>query len=66
MNIEKVEQIMAEKGITRADLARACGTQNGAVSHWLSGRNVPDVKNAAKICAALGVKFEDIFENEEK
>ena len=44
------------RGMTQAQLAKAAGLPQSAISHFESGRRLPSLKNFAALCNALGVQ----------
>lgn len=54
-SIEKINQILLERGLTGADLSRAIGVSNGVYSQWNKGRTKPSAKNIVKIAEFLEV-----------
>ena len=61
----RIRALMAELRLTQAEFASRCGVKSSAVSHWLSGRNLPRAEELRSICNAfevtadwmLGVEF---------
>lgn len=54
----RIEVAMRRKGWRQADLARALGVSDGAVSHWLRSRFEPDKTRLLALSKALGVSVE--------
>jgi transcriptional regulator with XRE-family HTH domain len=54
--IKKMRQLMAQKGMTQSDLARASGLGRDMISHYMRGVRYPGVGSLAKLARALGVK----------
>lgn len=50
--------------ITQAELATMIGITQAMVSHYETGRRVPDLETAAKIANALGCKVDDLIKEE--
>jgi lambda repressor-like predicted transcriptional regulator len=58
---ERVQAIMTERGMTQADLAKACGIGQPAVSNLLSRGSRPQRRTVEKIAGALGVTPSEIW-----
>ena len=58
--MQTFKELMKEKGITQAELARRCSVSVKAVEHWREGRRIPNLKYAYYIASALGVSLEDL------
>ncbi|MGH8171817.1 MAG: helix-turn-helix transcriptional regulator [Rhodanobacteraceae bacterium] len=41
---------LKKAGLSRADIARACGVTRHAVGFWESGRSVPQGANYSRLC----------------
>lgn len=50
----KINLLMAKKGMTQADLAQAIGVSRQAVHKWTSGASDPKGPNLAKLCDYFG------------
>lgn len=55
MFAENLRKAMDDARMSAAELARATGIGNSAISQYLSGKNVPRNNKIAKLAAALGV-----------
>lgn len=63
----EIYQIMAEKGITKADLAKRLGTSKAYVTKILTGDANLSLKTLAKIQNALNSQFKiSLFKSEDK
>ena len=51
---------MAERGLTREELAGAVGVSPPAVSWWATGRTYPQWDARARLAAALGADPDDV------
>lgn len=51
----RLKSAAADRGLSQADLARRLGVTRGAVSHWYSGRSVPEGATLAALADAVGV-----------
>lgn len=56
---ERVRQICKDQGRSVAEIERAAGLSNGAISKW--DESTPSVKNAAAVALALEVRIEDLI-----
>jgi len=48
--INAIERLV-KAGVTRGQIAAACGATRAAVSHWESGRSIPSAPMLAKLVA---------------
>lgn len=62
INRDKIQVLMAEKGMTQKDIAKATGVSQGTISATMRNNN-PRATSVKRISDALGVKIEDILEN---
>lgn len=60
----KLARVMAE--ISQTELARAVGVTPGAVSQWERGKTMPNVTRLKKVADKLGVRVEDLIEDQQK
>ena len=61
INVAKIEVILAERGMTKKDLADACGISRQNIS-TIVRRGTCEPKTAGKLAAGLGVLVTDIME----
>ena len=61
---ENIKQKREELGITQQTLADSLYVTRQAVSRWENGSRYPDLLTANKIAAQLGVKLDDLLEND--
>ena len=61
MNKRKLIDLMADKGLTQADLAEKAGISRTAVYGVMKGRR-PTMPTLGKIARALGVKPSELLE----
>lgn len=52
---ELVKEIMREQNVTQAQLAERVGVSQGAVGHWMRGRNTPGVGQMNRVLRELGM-----------
>lgn len=68
MDQKKIGEFIArcrkEKGMTQAQLARAAGVSDRAVSKWENGRSLPDSANMLPVCEALGITVIELLNGE--
>lgn len=48
-------------GLSHPQLARKLGVDQSTISHWEAGRRSPSAHNFKRLCAALGVKREQLL-----
>lgn len=61
--VESVDKILAERGMTRNDLAQIMGVQRQVITTYLNKHACPGLPMIAKFCKALNVDIVDLFEN---
>ncbi len=59
---KKLSELRIRAGLTQTQLALTSKTNTALISRLENGTHSPRPKNALKICEALGVEFDDIFE----
>lgn len=59
INLSKLEVLLAERGMTKANLAVSCGMSRQSISTILK-RGTCEPRTAGKLAAGLGVSVEDI------
>ena len=62
INAIKIETLLAERGMTKKDLADACGISRQNIS-TIVRRGTCEPKTAGKLAAGLGVPVTDILEH---
>ena len=63
--IDKINIILAQKGLTGADLSRAIGVSSGVYSQWSARITKPSNKSLFKIAEVLGVDVAEILSDGE-
>lgn len=58
--IDKINSILARKGMTGAELERKIGASNSVYSQWNTKTTKPSNKSLVKVADALGVDVVDI------
>ena len=61
INVAKIEALLAERGMTKKDLAVECGISRQNIS-TIVRRGTCEPKTAGKLAAGLGVIVTDIME----
>lgn len=61
---EIFERLLMEKGVTAAEVCRATGISQQAISTWKKRRGGISAKNAVKIAAYFGVSVEFLYGGE--
>lgn len=62
INVQQVEIILAQQGITKATLAKRCGLSRQNISTVIR-RGTCEPKTAGKLAAGLGVQVNDIIKS---
>ena len=57
----KLQVLLAEKNLTRSEVAKAAGVSPTIFSWIMMGRVIPTAQEQVKISEALGVKIDEIF-----
>ena len=60
LNIDKIQQVMAEKGLSQANLSEALSVSRTIVSNWLKGEKFPRPNKLLKLGMTLGLPFDQI------
>ena len=60
--VNRIGPLRAERGLTQAGLAEACGVSRKTINTVERGRFVPSAVLALKIARVLGVRVEEVFE----
>lgn len=60
----RLRECLAERGMTQAELAKATGITEAAISRYAGGSRSPNMKQVARIADALHVSFDQLFEME--
>lgn len=61
---DKIKEIRLLKGVSQQDLAAKCNFEKANMSRIEAGRTNLTIKNAFKICIALGIKLKDLVDVE--
>jgi transcriptional regulator with XRE-family HTH domain len=57
---KNLKMILAQRGLSAAEVAEKMGVNNSTVSCWCSGRYTPTVFNAFLLSEALGVGLDEL------
>lgn len=60
----KIDQVMNERNITAADLAKMVGIKQRYINRIIYRKNAPSVRLQIRIAKALGVPMQDLFVKE--
>ena len=64
-NYKKLKTIMAEKGITKADLSRLTGMPKNSIGHYVNGTvKQPNPHKLSQLAKAIGVLEDELYEND--
>ena len=58
---EIFEALLAERGVTAYQVAKATGISTGSLSDWKNGRSTPKVEKLQKIAAYFGVSMDELL-----
>lgn len=64
--IEKYEEVLKEKKISKAELYENCGFSSSAVSQWKAGATKPSMSTIENISKFLGIPMADLLIDETK
>lgn len=56
-----IAECVRKTGMSKSKVARAIGVSPGAITHWATGRNRPNLKNLARLAALAGVPVETLI-----
>lgn len=62
LNCAAIEAALAQRGMTRKDLAQAVGTSSQAVTNWLKGQDFPRPPKLLKLATTLKLTFEQLVQ----
>ena len=58
----RMREFREKAGLTQQQVAAAMGVTNGVVSHWESGRKLPNAAKLPRIAALYKCSINDLFE----
>lgn len=61
--MNRINEVLAEKGLTQKEFAKLVGVEQQTVSVWCSNKGQPTVERLFEIAAALNVAVADLIEN---
>lgn len=64
--IDRILELLAKKGVTGAEMSRACGFSNAVFSQWKSRKQNPSATKISKMAEYFGVSLEYLMTGEEK
>lgn len=64
--IDKINVLLAQKGMSGADLERQIGVSNSVYSQWNTKLTKPSKKSLLKVAEALGVDVSELIPDENK
>jgi len=62
LNCAAIESALAQRGMTRKDLAQAVGTSSQAITNWLKGQDFPRPPKLLKLATTLKLTFEQLVQ----
>ena len=57
---QSFKALIKSRGLTQAELAAMVGCSQRAITHWISGRNLPTLKEAYLLACVLGVTLDEL------
>ena len=64
--IERIELLLKERGISAAQMSKACGLSSGLFSQWKSGTQAPSLKKLTAIAEFFGVTTDYLLGKEKE
>ena len=61
---QNLRQLMYDKGVTQAQMARDLGIKKGTISTWMNGEHLPRMGKIDLLCNYLGCSRSDLLEIE--
>lgn len=58
----KLRRIMRSRGVNQKLLSESTGIKSPTLSRYMTGHNLPDLRNASRICRALDCSIEDLMD----
>lgn len=62
---QRIRELRVAAGLSQKALAEAAGVPQSQVSQWEMGNSTPLATSVPELCAALGVKPDDLFKSAE-
>lgn len=57
----RIAALRAEAGLSQSELAKICGVDETAVSHWENGASAPKGSRLPAVAKALGVTIDELY-----
>lgn len=57
----RLRELLTQHNISQAQLAKATGLEESAISHFVSGRRLPSYENLMKLCDAFGDAYSKAY-----
>lgn len=64
--IDRILELLGKKGVSGAEMSRACGFSNAVFSQWKNRKQNPSATKIAKMAEYFGVSVDYLLGNEEK
>ena len=67
--LQTFRNLLREKGLSQAELAKKVGVTERAVEYWSNGKRIPNLKVAYYVACALGITLEElaiVFMNQDR
>ena len=58
----KISEILGQRNMTQHELARMAGLPDAHLNRIINGYRIPTIVTAMKICRALGLPIEQVFQ----
>ena len=58
--MQTFRNLLREKGLSQAELAKKVGVTERAIDHWCAGRNGPNLRVGYRVAYALGITLEEL------
>ena len=60
LRLQSFKELIKSRGLTQAELATMVGCSQRAITHWISGRNLPTLKEAYLLAYVLGITLDEL------
>lgn len=60
LRLQSFKALIKSRGLTQAELAAMVGCSQRAITHWISGRNLPTLKEAYLLAYVLGITLDEL------
>lgn len=58
---DNLQSLLDERYLTQSELAKLTGITKGAISRYVSGKQMPTIKNAINIAEAFGMTLDELL-----